>query len=340
MQSASRGSAGQWPVFAALRASFVAARADSPGIWEQGTHDSLHFCWNVADVVLADHLLFSASPNMTAGSAGAALTSRPSSIGTGNLDNQWIVTPRPNPKAAIRLICVPHAGGGVSSFRGWSERVGAAEVGVVQLPGRGSRLREPVLESLPTAAAAIVEEIARGPVVPTVLFGHGLGALIAFETARRLEARGWPMLALFVSGRRAPALPETGPLRSQLPLEQLITEARRRSDAVAPDAALDKELIELMIPGLRADFAMIDGYRYQPAPPLRCPIVACCGAGDPYASRPETEAWRSETTARFSLHTFTGGHFYLQREQEAVTALVANQLSVMVSARARWAAAH
>jgi len=290
---------------------------------------------------LADHLLFSISPNMTAGGAGTAWTSRPSLIGTRDLGIQWIITPRPNPKAGIRLICVPHAGGGVSSFRGWSERLQSAEVGIVQLPGRGSRLREPVLESLTAAAAALVEEITgAGAPVPTVLFGHGLGALIAFETARRLESCGWPMLAVFVSGRRAPALPDAGPPRSQLSLEQLVDEAQRRSGTLSPDATLDREVVELMLPALRGDFAMLDGYRYHAGPPLRCPIVACCGAADSYASRADIEAWRSETTGRFSCHTFAGGHFYVQREQEAVTALVANQLSVMVSARARWAAAH
>ena len=275
---------------------------------------------------------------MTTGGASAASARRAFSTGPGTLATQWIVTPRPNPKAGIRLICLPHAGGSVSSFRGWSERLTSVEVGVVQLPGRGSRLREPVLESLTAAADAIVEEIARGPLAPTVLFGHGLGAVMAFEIARRLEARGWPLLALFVSGRRAPTVPETGPLRSQLTLEQLVTEAQTRSRAVSPESALDQELIELMIPGLRADFAMLDAYRYHPGTPLRCPIVACCGTEDPYASRSQMEAWRAETSARFSAHSFGGGHFYLQREQEAVTALVANQLSVMVSAMARWAA--
>ena len=254
------------------------------------------------------------------------------------MDAQWVVIPRPNPKAAMRLICIPHAGGGVSSFRGWSERLGIAEVGVVELPGRGSRLREPVVESVTAAADGLVEAMAIGPVGPTALFGHGLGALIAFEAARRLEARGWPMLALFVSGRRAPSLPASGPVLSRLPLEQLVEEAQRRSDVIPLDAALDRDSIRLLIPGVRADFAMLDGYVYQPGAPLRCPIVACGAASDPDFSRNDQPAWRAETSARFSLHVFAGDASYLQREREAVTALIANQLSVMVSALARWSA--
>jgi medium-chain acyl-[acyl-carrier-protein] hydrolase len=249
---------------------------------------------------------------------------------------QWVVTPRPNPKTAIRLICIPPAGGGVSSFRGWCERLGIAEVGLVELPGRGSRLREPVVASVPVAVHGLVDAIVRGRVAPTALFGHGLGATIAFEAARHLQARSWPVLALFVSGRRAPTLPCCGPALSGLPPEQLVEEAQRRSDVIPLDAALDRDSIELLVPGVRADFEMLDGYTYQPGAPLRCPIVACGAVSDPDVSRNDLSAWRAETSARFSLHTLAGDASYLQREREAVTALIANQLSVMASALARW----
>ena len=253
--------------------------------------------------------------------------------------NQWIVTPRANPYAQVRFVCVPDAGGGVSSFRGWSERLGAAEVGVVQLPGRENRLREPALESLSEAADGVSHAITTTRPAPTVLFGHSLGALIAFETARRLRDRGWPLLALFVSGKCAPALPDSRPQLSKLPGDEFVTELRRRYEAIPAAVLADSDLMQLLLPGLRADFAMHDTYRYQPGTPLACPIVACGGTVDPYASRSDLEAWRRETEGRFSAHQFGGGHFYLQREQAAVTTLIANQLSVMVSAMARWAAA-
>jgi medium-chain acyl-[acyl-carrier-protein] hydrolase len=255
------------------------------------------------------------------------------------LNTQWTVTPRPNPRAALRLICVPDAGGGIATFRGWSERVPTAEVSVVQLPGRGSRLREPLLESAVIAADRIVESLASVPAHPTVLFGHGIGALIAFEAARRLEYLHWPILALFVSGRRGPAIPDSAPRLSDLPLDEFVTEILARDELVPAAAMTDPEQLQLLMPALRADLAMTDNYRYQSGSPLRCPIVACGGTGDAGASRADMEAWKMETRGRFSLHTFAGGHAYLQREQEALTALVANQLSVMVGAMARWAAA-
>jgi medium-chain acyl-[acyl-carrier-protein] hydrolase len=254
------------------------------------------------------------------------------------LGTQWIITPLPNPKAAVRFICVPHAGGGVASFRGWSERLTAAEVGIVLLPGRGSRLREPLHQSISEAACAVADAVASGPERPAVFFGHSLGALIAFEAARLLESRSWPLLSVFVSGRRAPALSDPLPPVSSLPDAQFIAEVQRRYDSVPAAVLADADLMQLLLPGLRADFAMVDSYRHEPAAPLRCPLVACGGNTDPYATRQELEAWKSETTGRFSAHTFGGGHLYLQREQEALTALVANQLSVMVGAMSRCAA--
>jgi medium-chain acyl-[acyl-carrier-protein] hydrolase len=203
-------------------------------------------------------------------------------------------------------VCVPHAGGGVATFRGWPERLANAEVGIAQLPGRGSRLREPVVTTLVDAAAGVADSIAAAPASPTVLFGHSLGALIAFEVAKRLRDRGWPLLALFVSGRRGPSLPDPLPPVSGLPADAFVVEVRRRYDAI-PDAVLaDGDLMQLLLPGLRADFAMLEGYRYEPATPLGCPLA--------------------------------GGHFYLQDERIAVTAMVANHLTVLLGAMARWTA--
>src|SRR4029453_14229803 len=125
------------------------------------------------------------------------------------LDNHWITTPRSNPRASVRLVLVPDAGGTSSTFHGWGDRVTGADVGMVQLPGSGNRLHEPPLQSIQDVAARVADEILAGYGSPKVLFGHGLGALIAFETARRLNARHWPIVGLFVSGHGGPALGPT-----------------------------------------------------------------------------------------------------------------------------------
>ena len=252
------------------------------------------------------------------------------------MPTDWIFTPRPNSKASVRLILVPEAGGSVSAFRDWSDRLPAVNVGCVQLPGRGDRLHERPVESVQEAARHIADDIGAGTGCPTVLFGHGLGALIAFETARRLEARRWPTLALFVSGQAGPALGTLAPRLSDLPFEQLVVELRQRQ-VLAPELLSDPDAMRLVLHVIRADVAIAEGYRYQPAHPLACPIVACDAPADAHASRSALEEWKQETTARFSIHRFGGDRSYIHREREALTALIRNHVSVMMGALARSA---
>src|SRR5262245_21392705 len=252
------------------------------------------------------------------------------------LPTDWIFTPRSNSKASVRLILVPDAGGSVSAFRDWDERLPTVNVGCVQLPGRGDRLHERPVESVQEAARHIADDIGVGTGSPTVLFGHGLGALIAFETARRLQARHWPMLALFVSGQGGPALGPLSPMVSDLPFDQLVVELRRRH--VLPSELLsDPDAMRLVLHVIRADVAIAEEYRYEPAHPLGCPIVACDAPADPHASRSGLEAWKQETTARFSIHRFGGDRSYIHREREALTGLIRNHVSVMMGALARSA---
>lgn len=252
------------------------------------------------------------------------------------MPTDWIVTPRPNSRASVRLILVPDAGGSVSAFRGWSERLPAADVGCVQLPGRGDRLHERPVESVHEAARHIADGIGGGARSPTVLFGHGLGALIAFETARRLQARNWPMLALFVSGQAGPAMAPPPPRLSDLPFDELVLQLRQRH-VLPPDLRSDPDAMRFVLHVIRADVSMAEEYRYERACLLGCPIVACDASSDPYASRSGVENWRQETTARFSSHHFGGDRSYIHREAEALTAFIRNHVSVMMGALARSA---
>lgn len=248
-----------------------------------------------------------------------------------------IITPRPNPRASVRLILVPDAGGSSSTFSRWSERLAGADVGIVQLAGRRNRLHEPRLQSIHDVAERVTDEILAGSGSPTVLFGHGLGALIAFETARRLNRRHWPMVALFVSGHGGPGFGPTAPNLADLPTDRLLAELRQRH-VLSPDVLADPDAVRLFLPALRQDLAMMERYRYEPAQPLSCPIVACDATADPHVFRADSEAWKRETTGRFSIHRFGGDRCYIYREREALTALVSNHLSVIVGALARSAA--
>jgi surfactin synthase thioesterase subunit len=205
---------------------------------------------------------------------------------------------------------------------------------MIQLPGRGNRLHESPLHSIHDAARHVADAICAGVSSPTVLFGHGLGALIAFETARRLQARLWPMLALFVSGHRGPAVANAAPSLGDLPLEQFLAQLRSRQ-LLPPDVLSDPDAMGLFLPVLRGEIAMLENYRYEAAQPLHCPLVACDALADPHASRGDAEGWKLETTGRFCIQRFGGDRSYIHREKEALTALIGNHLSVMVGALAR-----
>jgi surfactin synthase thioesterase subunit len=251
------------------------------------------------------------------------------------LSNRWIITPRPNRSPAVRLLCFPPVGGAADVFGGWSERLPSVDLGLVQLPGRISRLGEPLIRTIHDAARGVAEAVAEMPALPTVLFGHGLGAVIAFESARRLQDRTWPVLALFVSACAAPALKALEQSFATLPAEELVSRVRQRHAAVPRAVLADREMLELFVPGLRADVEMAERYQYAAGVPLACPIVACGGSADPHTSRAQLEAWRTETRGRSSVHLFEGGPLYVQQERAAVTGLIASQLTVMLGAMSR-----
>ncbi|MGH9310894.1 MAG: thioesterase II family protein [Vicinamibacterales bacterium] len=249
-----------------------------------------------------------------------------------------MISPRPNRAPAVRLVCIPHAGGGVGTFAGWPDRLPASELNIVQLPGRGTRLREAPLASVAQAADGLALAIGRLPAYPTVLFGHGLGALIAFETARRLHSRAWPLVALFPSGCRAPQLPGRGALLADLSEPDFVEEVRRRSGELPEAIFADGELRQVTVAALRSEFAMAASYGYEEGEPLECPIVACGGRGDDGATREELEAWKAQTRGRAGVRLFEGGPLYLLQERSALTGLIANQLTVLLGAMSRWTA--
>ena len=243
--------------------------------------------------------------------------------------NAWILGARPQQLARRRLFCVPYAGGAASAYRGWSEMLPAdVEVCPVQLPGRGSRFREAPFRKVSDLVPALAEGLLPLLDVPFALFGHSMGALVAFELARELRRRGAaaPVL-LALSGHQAPTRPESEPPFSHLPDAQFLEEVRRRYDGIPPEVLAEKELLQILLPVLRADIQVLETYTYAKEPPLDCPISCLGGEDDPHVSRADLEAWGAETCGPLRVHTFAGGHFFVESARAEVLQALRHDLA-------------
>jgi medium-chain acyl-[acyl-carrier-protein] hydrolase len=234
----------------------------------------------------------------------------------------------------VRLFCFPYAGGSASVYRGWPAQVGTdIEVCAVQLPGRYSRVKEPPFRAVGELVPAIAAELAGHLDKPFAFFGHSMGALIAFELARHLRrTRRLEPVHLFVSGHRAPQLPNKRRPTYDLNDVEFIAELRRLQGT--PQELLDDAgLMQLAMPLLRADFELSERYDYRPEAPLGCPITAFGGTRD-LDIGDAVAAWREQTSGRFALHMIEGDHFFIN----AATKNVIEQVMPALSAPGRASA--
>jgi medium-chain acyl-[acyl-carrier-protein] hydrolase len=245
--------------------------------------------------------------------------------------NRWIVRPRRNPQAALRLVCFPYAGGGASVFRTWPAALpGDVELLAIELPGRETRSREPLFDQLAPLVTALADAIGARLDAPFAIYGHSLGSLIGFAFARELRRRGLRApVHLFASGRRAPQIPDCEQVH-QLPDRELCVWLRRLGGM--PDALFDEpELMEYVLPILRADIA-VNGAILADEPPLDCSITAMGGVGDDRVSIDFLDAWREQTSQAFEREIFAGGHFFIQTARAEVLGSLARHLARITAA--------
>ncbi len=213
-------------------------------------------------------------------------------------------------QATIRLVCFAHAGGAPSVFRDWPDHLGP-DVHIVPmlLPGRGLRLWEPASTDIRAlareAAAALIDQ---GLLDRYAVFGHSMGALLAYELACVLRELDAPdPTHLFVSGSRAPHLYGT-PLGAELSDDELLAWVRELGGLLGSGA---RSQFDRRLPTLRADLRACETYRPQPRPPLECPLTVFSAAGDRLAGPEQASQWRRYTTGSMRRGHFPGGHFYL-----------------------------
>ncbi|HET9172184.1 MAG TPA: alpha/beta fold hydrolase [Actinospica sp.] len=234
-------------------------------------------------------------------------------------EDLWLLRFHPCAEPAARLVCLPHAGGSASYYFPLSRTLSPeVEVLAVQYPGRQNRLREGYAASIDELVDGVhgaLEPIARSSDVPLAFFGHSMGAVVAFELARRL-----PPLHLFVSGRRAPAClrDERQHTLDDAGLLRVLAENGGTHRSVLDNP----ELRALFLPTIRNDYRLTESYRYTPGPPLGCPITVLTGDADPAVTLDEATAWRGHTSADFDCRVYSGGHFYLEEHAQRIADLL------------------
>lgn len=223
----------------------------------------------------------------------------------------------PQPQARATLVCFPHAGGSALAFGRWAPALAPdVELWSVTLPGRAGRMHEPfardwgaLVEDLATAVTDDIEG-------PFALFGHSLGATLAFEVARELSRRGASPAHLFVSARGAPDATS----RFAVPADDrvLLREIDALYEGVPAALHESQEVLDYFLPILRADIELAADYRYEPGPALEVPITALAGVTDATLSRVQVEGWQHHTSTSFQYREFPGGHFYVEDQEPAV----------------------
>jgi len=224
----------------------------------------------------------------------------------------WVLALRRQPGSRARIFFFPYAGGSGRLYRGFIETLSPdVDALAVELPGRGDRFAEPRFERSEALMPVLKEHLRPYLIPPFAFFGHSMGATIAFELTRELRRAGLPQpVCLFASGRRAPHLPP------RIGLSHMLSDAdfknRLRSLGGTPLEVLEnEELLQVVMPSLRSDFALSETYEYVPGDPLDLPISVFGGSDDPETTREELEAWSTHSSQASKLRIFKGNHFFI-----------------------------
>lgn len=243
--------------------------------------------------------------------------------------NKWIPYRRLNSYPRLRLFCFPYAGGSASVFRDWIDSFPQEiEICPIQYPGREKR----IMESQFTSMEPLVDELTNALLpeldIPFAFFGHSLGSLISFELARRLQEReGISPVHLFVSSYRAPVIAKRKAPMHLLPDTEFVERLREYNGT--PEAVLqNSELMKILLPTLRADFALHETYVYSSGDLLTCPISVFGGMKDLEVKINDLELWRDQTVDRFKLQMFQGDHFYIHNNDRGLMNAIVKDVTI------------
>lgn len=225
----------------------------------------------------------------------------------------------------MRLVCFPHAGGSASYFFPLAAALSPEfDVYAVQYPGRQDRYSEPFVDNIDDMADEAFAALEPLTDAPVALFGHSMGAVLAFEVARRFETlAGRGPTAVFVSGSRAPS--RYGEPREEKDDAGLV-EVMRELGGTDPRVLNDPDLLATFLPAFRNDYRASQAYHLGTEVGISAPVVVMAATDDPTTSLAEARAWHEHTSGACDVHTFSGGHFYLEKQSRRVIEVVTQTL--------------
>lgn len=250
------------------------------------------------------------------------------------IDNQkkWCVTPKPNPSAKIRLFCFPYAGGGPATFSGWERSLPKnIELVAIQPPGRGSHLLDSCIDDMTQMVTQLIRMISPLLDKPYVFFGHSLGSKIAFELLRHLKAHNYPLPKHFIaSGSKGPKEQSEKRAIYALSDNQFIAELERLN-GTPKEILQNRELMEILLPMLKADFKIAHTYQCNRDEKFNCDVTVFGGTQDKDVSNEDLAAWCELFSQNSEIHRFEGGHFFVDSLQEEVLDKVTHILKEVFS---------
>jgi medium-chain acyl-[acyl-carrier-protein] hydrolase len=230
------------------------------------------------------------------------------------------------------MFCLPYAGGAAAVYHPWQEALPDwIDVCPVELPGRLTRSRERPLNDLGELLDALLVALRSELDRPFVLFGYSMGALVAFEFARRLQGQGTRPELLMVGAREAPHARKPGNSWARLSDEAFLAELQRHYRPIPAPLLEDREVMDVILKMLRADFSLLGAYAFTAGPLLDCPIVAFGGLHDKGVSKPGLDAWADLSSAPSSAEMIDGDHFFMETRREDLLSRVRAKLDALSS---------
>ncbi|WP_444997358.1 thioesterase II family protein [Aliikangiella sp. IMCC44359] len=242
------------------------------------------------------------------------------------MKSSWLVKFNSNPNAKLRLICFPYAGGSAAIYRNWAKHIEMAEVLCVQPPGRGERIGEPVIGSIEKVVEQLVDVLKNLDDKPFIFFGHSNGALISFEVAREMRRQSLRLPEhMILSAKRAPQLIKNQKISYNLPEEEFIEKVRNMKGT--PEEVLNnKEIMQILLPLLRADFQISETYKFKDEEPLNIPFTLLGGVHDENIPEADVGAWEDNSAKDSIFIKINGGHFFIHSHETQVIAHVKDVL--------------